>query len=72
MALGAGVQMGPYEIVTTIGAGGMGEARADAGGWRSYSLIGGRAEIVVAIQSLAEVSNPLSFVLNWTATLNRK
>jgi hypothetical protein len=68
MALGVGVRIGAYEIVFAMGDGAM--ASVPHALFNVSGRTGGQ-KFLAAIQPTAEVSNPLSIVLNWWDRLTR-
>jgi eukaryotic-like serine/threonine-protein kinase len=64
MPLSAGSRLGPYEIESAVGAGGMGEV---------YRARDTRLDRAVAIKTLPEAlsHDPVTVAVNWSAALCR-
>jgi serine/threonine protein kinase len=62
MPLVSGTRLGPYEVISPIGAGGMGEV---------YQARDPRLNRTVAVKVQTSGSSPIVVVLNWTSGLAR-
>ena len=71
MTLSAGTRLGPYEILASVGAGGMGEVRLRNDPTRHYDVSADGQRFLVNMPLGEETSLPITLVQNWTVLLRQ-